>query len=296
MMQEMFAGKLIGHAESGFTSSRADAGTHCRRSRPASPACCRCSTSAAASSGRRCRTISAARTPITASSCSASRCTHWRRGPRSIGSEALFVLCFCVILWMYGGGFATVPAYLADMFGTQFVGAIHGRLMTAWSMAGIFGPVVVNYIREYQIADGVPRDRSTTSPCTSWRECWWRLHLQLSDQAARRPLVHEAGRSGRAAGRQRPERGGNRHGSSASEKVASTPKPCCSGPSSVSRWPGAFGRRWKARSRSSDGAHRENGDGASRIGRAVFVAPAASAKDPATEKTRGSLDNLNCSR
>jgi hypothetical protein len=59
---------------------------------------------------------------------------------------------------MYGGGFATVPAYLADMFGTQFVGAIHGRLLTAWSTAGIIGPVVVNYIREAQLAAGVPRD------------------------------------------------------------------------------------------------------------------------------------------
>jgi MFS family permease len=57
---------------------------------------------------------------------------------------------------MYGGGFATVPAYLADMFGTQFVGAIHGRLLTAWSTAGILGPVLVNYIREYQISLGVP--------------------------------------------------------------------------------------------------------------------------------------------
>ena len=60
---------------------------------------------------------------------------------------------------MYGGGFATVPAYLADMFGTQFVGAIHGRLLTAWSTAGIIGPVVVNYIREFQLAAGVPRDK-----------------------------------------------------------------------------------------------------------------------------------------
>jgi hypothetical protein len=58
---------------------------------------------------------------------------------------------FCIILSMYGGGFATVPAYLADMFGTQFVGAIHGRLLTAWATAGIVGPVVVNYIREAQI-------------------------------------------------------------------------------------------------------------------------------------------------
>jgi MFS family permease len=74
-----------------------------------------------------------------------------------IGSKALFVLFFGIILSMYGGGFSTVPAYLADVFGTQFVGAIHGRLLTAWSTAGIIGPVVVNYIREAQIAAGVPR-------------------------------------------------------------------------------------------------------------------------------------------
>jgi MFS family permease len=75
-----------------------------------------------------------------------------------IGNKALFVAFFCIILSMYGGGFATVPAYLADVFGTQFVGAIHGRLLTAWSTAGIIGPSVVNYIREAQIAAGVPRD------------------------------------------------------------------------------------------------------------------------------------------
>ncbi|MBR0869046.1 OFA family MFS transporter [Bradyrhizobium tropiciagri] len=77
----------------------------------------------------------------------------------AMGSKLLFVLGFGVILSMYGGGFATVPAYLADMFGTQFVGAIHGRLLTAWSTAGIIGPVVVNYIREFQLAAGVPRDQ-----------------------------------------------------------------------------------------------------------------------------------------
>jgi MFS family permease len=76
-----------------------------------------------------------------------------------MGSKLLFVGAFCIILSMYGGGFATVPAYLADMFGTQFVGAIHGRLLTAWSTAGIIGPVVVNYIREFQLAAGVPRDQ-----------------------------------------------------------------------------------------------------------------------------------------
>ena len=77
----------------------------------------------------------------------------------NMGSKALFVLGFGIILSMYGGGFATVPAYLADMFGTQFVGAIHGRLLTAWSTAGIIGPVVVNYLREFQLAAGVPRDK-----------------------------------------------------------------------------------------------------------------------------------------
>jgi MFS family permease len=76
-----------------------------------------------------------------------------------IGSVAIFVSCICIILSMYGGGFATVPAYLADVFGTQFVGAIHGRLLTAWSAAGIVGPVIVNYIREFQINAGVPRDQ-----------------------------------------------------------------------------------------------------------------------------------------
>ncbi len=75
----------------------------------------------------------------------------------SIGSVVGFVLCFLVIISMYGGGFATVPAYLRDMFGTRYVGAIHGMLITAWSMAGIFGPVLVNYIRQYNVDHGVPK-------------------------------------------------------------------------------------------------------------------------------------------
>jgi len=74
-----------------------------------------------------------------------------------LGALALFVGAFCIIISMYGGGFSTVPAYLADLFGTQMVGAIHGRILTAWSAAGIFGPVLVNYIREYQLSIGVPR-------------------------------------------------------------------------------------------------------------------------------------------
>ena len=74
-----------------------------------------------------------------------------------LGQIALFVAAFGIILSMYGGGFATVPAYLADIFGTQMVGAIHGRLLTAWSAAGIIGPVLINYIRDFQLAHGVSK-------------------------------------------------------------------------------------------------------------------------------------------
>ena len=73
------------------------------------------------------------------------------------GSKALFVGALCIILSMYGGGFATVPAYLADIFGTKFVGAIHGRLLTAWSAAGVVGSEVIVRVRDQQIAAGVPK-------------------------------------------------------------------------------------------------------------------------------------------
>ena len=74
-----------------------------------------------------------------------------------LGSIPLFIAAFCIILSMYGGGFATIPAYLRDIFGTMHVGAIHGRLLTAWSVAGVLGPVLVNYIRQHQIDSGVPK-------------------------------------------------------------------------------------------------------------------------------------------
>jgi MFS family permease len=80
-------------------------------------------------------------------------------GSAAAGSILLFVGAFCVILSMYGGGFATVPAYLADIFGTQMVGAIHGRLLTAWATAGVLGPVVVNYMRDYQLGLGLPKEQ-----------------------------------------------------------------------------------------------------------------------------------------
>lgn len=65
-------------------------------------------------------------------------------------AKPLFVLCALVILSFYGGGFATVPAYLKDLFGTFEVGAIHGRLLTAWSTAGVLGPLIVNWIADRQ--------------------------------------------------------------------------------------------------------------------------------------------------
>ncbi|HEY1182529.1 MAG TPA: OFA family MFS transporter [Rhodocyclaceae bacterium] len=73
------------------------------------------------------------------------------------GNVSMFVLFYCIIISMYGGGFSTIPAYLADIFGTKFVGGIHGRLLTAWAAAGVFGPTLVNYIREYQLAHGVAK-------------------------------------------------------------------------------------------------------------------------------------------
>jgi MFS family permease len=69
-------------------------------------------------------------------------------------SLVLFLLVTVVILSFYGGGFATIPAYLKDMFGVAQVGAIHGRLLTAWSCAGVAGPLIINAIADYQIAAG----------------------------------------------------------------------------------------------------------------------------------------------
>ena len=77
-----------------------------------------------------------------------------------IGNLFLFLSALFVILTMYGGGFATIPAYLADLFGAQFVGAIHGRLLTAWALAGVVGPLVVTSIQNYELSNGVPLARS----------------------------------------------------------------------------------------------------------------------------------------
>lgn len=106
-----------------------------------------------------------------------------------LGGVGLFVALYVVILSMYGGGFATVPAYLRDLFGTMQVGAIHGRLLTAWSMAGIVGPVLVNYIREYQIAHGVAKAASYN---TTMYIMAGLLLLGFVANALVRPLGHDA--------------------------------------------------------------------------------------------------------
>jgi hypothetical protein len=66
-----------------------------------------------------------------------------------------FVLVAVVVISMYGGGFATIPAYLRDLFGPFQVGAIHGRLLTAWSVAALVGPSIVNWMRENRVRDGL---------------------------------------------------------------------------------------------------------------------------------------------
>ena len=127
----------------------------------------------------------------------------------ALGQIALFVGVFCIILTMYGGGFATVPAYLADIFGTQFVGAIHGRILTAWSTAGVLGPVLVNYIREYQLDHGVERAQAyhTTMYILAGLLvigfiCNWMIrpvdekhYMSEEELAAERKLAHESGRA-----------------------------------------------------------------------------------------------------
>ena len=72
-------------------------------------------------------------------------------------NRTVFVICTALIISMYGGGFATIPAYLRDLFGTHQVGAIHGRLITAWSMAAVIGPGLINGLFDQRVAEGVAR-------------------------------------------------------------------------------------------------------------------------------------------
>ena len=124
----------------------------------------------------------------------------------SVAAEAkmlgVFVASFCIIASMYGGGFATIPAYLADMFGTPFVGAIHGRLLTAWSTAGILGPVVVNYLHDKRLAEQRPRrsDLQSDLLCTGCDARYW-LDRQSAGATGGLEVAHERGRRCSGAGR-----------------------------------------------------------------------------------------------
>ncbi len=69
----------------------------------------------------------------------------------------LFLVCTCVCVSFYGGGYAVIPAYLNDLYGQQFVGAIHGRVLTAWSAAGLLSPLFINVLREMQLNAGVAK-------------------------------------------------------------------------------------------------------------------------------------------
>jgi MFS family permease len=81
-------------------------------------------------------------------------------GTSHLDSVALFVLIAGVLISMYGGGFATIPAYLKDLFGGYHVSAIHGRLLTAWSTAGIVGPLIVNGILDHYVANHLPKEQA----------------------------------------------------------------------------------------------------------------------------------------
>ena len=81
------------------------------------------------------------------------------------GNIVQFVICFVVIV-SYSGGFSTVSAYPRNMYGIRYVGAIHGILFTAWSAAGIARPVLINYIREYNVSHGLPKAQAcNTTMC-----------------------------------------------------------------------------------------------------------------------------------
>uniref|UniRef100_UPI0025923193 MFS transporter n=1 Tax=uncultured Marinobacter sp. TaxID=187379 RepID=UPI0025923193 len=129
-----------------------------------------------------------------------------------MGLAGMFVISICVILSMYGGGFATVPAYLADIFGTQMVGAIHGRLLTAWTAAGLVGPVIIALIREAQLEAGIDPalvyDRTLYIMagllflgliCNSMvRPVDHSLHMTEDELARERALQHDTGVSANA--------------------------------------------------------------------------------------------------
>ena len=93
--------------------------------------------------------------PFTASQVSADPTVTWL---------VMFYAATMIIFTMYGGGFATIPAYLADMFGTLHVGGIHGRLLTAWSTAGVLGPFAITYLRSLSLNNAITELAAKVDP------------------------------------------------------------------------------------------------------------------------------------
>ncbi|MEC8587553.1 MAG: OFA family MFS transporter [Pseudomonadota bacterium] len=93
--------------------------------------------------------------PFTAQQVSASPSIIWL---------VYFYAATMIIFTMYGGGFATIPAYLADIFGTRYVGGIHGRLLTAWSTAGLLGPLAITSLRQNSVTRAINDLVTTIDP------------------------------------------------------------------------------------------------------------------------------------
>jgi MFS family permease len=93
--------------------------------------------------------------PFAATQVSAHPATVWL---------VLFYAATLLIFTMYGGGFATIPAYLADVFGTRFVGGIHGRLLTAWSIAGVVGPLAITSLRQSAAVNAIAKLAASVDP------------------------------------------------------------------------------------------------------------------------------------
>ena len=118
------------------------------------------------------------------------------------GWRSLFVASVCIILTMYGGGFATIPAYLADIFGTQMVGAIHGRLITSWSVAGVVGPMIIASLRQTQLAAGVPKNLVYDNTLYIMAGfCSYGLICNCARPPGEGQALYERGASSRASGR-----------------------------------------------------------------------------------------------
>jgi hypothetical protein len=86
----------------------------------------------------------------------------------SASPVVVWLVCFyaatMIIFTMYGGGFATIPAYIADLFGSRFVGGIHGRLLTAWSTAGVLGPLAITSLREISVKQAIEKLTAQVDP------------------------------------------------------------------------------------------------------------------------------------